>query len=680
MVRAALVTSIAALSLVASPAHAQSRDDGATTIRTDPLRDARRAVEDSVRSGTVVDLDRSGRGANAIAPLLDEAPGLHPRSTGDGLAPTFVSMRGAPSAQVSVAIDGVLLNDAFAPSVDLSMLPPAAFSRADIYRGAAPISLGMQGLGGTIDLRTRTLAPGSGASLAWVTAGGGSFGQRRAAAFVAGGRTLRGLALVSYRGTNGDFLFFDDNATPLDPRDDVADRTRRNAAGDSADTLLRACFDVFCIQALGAARWTGLAGPGSLQYQRTSLSQGRWNVRAFAPIRRGSLVIEPYASAQWRRDSYADPLREVGIGDATSGGLAVDGGVITRWRERIVDIEAIARVRHDQFDTSDGGASTGAANAARTSVLAGVELRARPVEGLEALGGFGFDALTDRSALRGVARSMALASPRFAVLASPWRFLSVRVGASILERAPSLIELYGLGEYLRSNSALVPESSATLDASVIVRGARGLVSGRLELGGFGRRAENLIVLTRTSALALKAFNLRGAEVFGFEAQGRVSVGSWFSLTASYAYTSAIATGFGEVDRKRVPNIPEHDASARAEGRWRWFRVSTELSAMAGLFFDSANLYAAPPRALWSASVGVDVPWVRGLSIDARATNLLDVREGFVTRPSGSVERAVVSDFAGFPLPSRGVYVSLSWTSDAPSAQREASLSPSARSR
>lgn len=676
--RPPLVASITALALVASSARAQSRDDGSTTIRTDPVRDARRVVEDSVRSGTVIDLGARGRSANAIAPLLDEAPGLHPRSTGDGLAPTFLTMRGAPSAQVSVAVDGVLLNDAFAPSVDVSLLPPAAFSRADVYRGAAPITLGMQGVGGTIDLRTRTFAGRDGRSAAWLTAGGGSFGQRRAAAFVAGGGFAHGLALVSYRGTNGDSLFFDDNATPLDPRDDNRDRVRRNAHGDSADALLRACAGVFCIQALGAARIAGLAGPGSLQYQHTYLTQGRWNVRAYAPVRRGGWAIEPYASAQWRRDSFADPSREVGIGDAQSGGWAIDAGATTRWRERVFDLEAIVRVRRDQFETSDGGAATGAASAARTSVLAGVELRARPIAAIEVLGGFGFEVLADSSLLRGTDRTRSLASPRFAVLAAPWRWLSIRVGASILERAPSLLELYGLGEYLRANTSLVPESSATIDAAVIVRGTRGIFSGRLEVGGFARRAENLIVLTRTSALALKAFNLRGAEVLGVEAQGRMTVGPWLSLTASYAYTSAIATGFGEVDRKRVPNIPEHDAYVRAEGHWRWFRVSTELSAIAGLYFDSANLYAAPARGLWSASAGVDVPWVRGLSIDVQGTNLLDVRDGCVTRASGLVERAVVSDFAGFPLPSRGVYVSVSWTSDVGHEQRAAS--PSSRRR
>lgn len=678
--RASLVTFAASLALATVSAKAQSRDEGSTTIRTDPVRDARRSVEDSVRSGTVVDLSVRGRNANAIAPLLDEAPGLHPRSTGDGLAPTFLSMRGAPSAQVSVAVDGVLLNDAFAPSVDVSLLPPAAFSRADVYRGAAPIALGMQGVGGAIDLRTRSFTGRDGRSAAWITAGGGSFGQRRAAAFVGGGGFANGLALVSYRGTQGDFLFFDDNATPLDERDDRRDRVRRNAQGDSADALLRACVGVFCIQALGAARIAGLAGPGSLQYQHTYLAQGRWNVRAYAPIRRGNFSVEPFASVQWRRDSFADPSREVGSGDAQAGGWAIDTGATARWRERWIDVEAIARVRRDQFETSDGGAASGAASATRTSVLGGVELRARPIEVIELLGGFGFDVLSDAAASRGADRARALASPRFAVLVSPWRWLSLRVGGSILERAPSLIELYGLGEYLRSNTTLVPESSATLDAAVIVRATRGLFTGRLEVGGFARRADNLIVLTRTSALALKAFNLRGAEVLGFEAQGRLSVGAWLSLTASYAYTSAIATGFGEVDRKRVPNIPEHDAFVRAEGRWRWFRVSSELSAIAGLYFDSANLYAAPPRALWSASAGVEVPWVRGLSIDVQGTNLLDVREGCITRPSGVVERSVVSDFAGFPLPSRGVYVSVSWTSDATQGTASPPSRPAPRSR
>ena len=159
---------------------------------------------------------------------------------GSGVRP-LLWLRGAPSTQGPVAVDGLVLTDAFSPSVDVSQLPPAAFARAEVHRGAAPIRLGLQGLGGVVELRTRPLGT---RSLAWLTAGGGSFAQRRVGAFVAGAAgtslPLRGLLTVSYRGSRGDFLFFDDGATQLDPRDDVRDRVRANAHGDSLRVTGRA--------------------------------------------------------------------------------------------------------------------------------------------------------------------------------------------------------------------------------------------------------------------------------------------------------------------------------------------------------------------------------------------------------------------------------------------------------
>ncbi len=655
-----------AVTSVAGRARAQTRPraEGSVTIRGPATSPTRSAVEDGPLAATVIALDRAGRQAASLAPLLDEAPGLHPRSAGDALATTYLSLRGAPSAQVTVAIDGLVLNDAFSPSVDVSQLPPAAFARAEIHRGAAPIRLGLQGLGGVVELRTRALER---RSLAWASAGGGSFAQRRASAFVAGTTgtpvPLRGLLTVSYRGSRGDFLFFDDGATPLDPRDDARDRVRANAHGDALDVLGRAGVGPLELTVLGGARWAGLPGPGSLQYLDTYLSQGRWLARVSAPLHRGALRVEPWASAQTRSDRFGDPRGEASSSGARSGGAVLEAGLQALWREEGLSAEAIARARLDRFTTSDGGGGAPGAQAERRSALAGLELDATPHASVRLRGGIALDALEDRSSLRGASVSRVLASPRFAAQWTPRAGLSVRLGASVLERAPSLIEQYGLGEFLRANEELRAESSQTVEGSIIARGTRAGLSGRVELGAFARRATDLIVLTRTSALAMKALNVGSARVVGLEASLRGSIREGVSATVSYAFTHARGTyGLGR-DETAVPNIPAHDVFARVEGRWRWLRGSVEISALSGMFFDPANVYAAPARALLGATVGARVPWVRGLSIEASGTNLLDVREGLVQSPGGRSERAAVSDFVGFPLPSRSVYLWASWSTD-----------------
>lgn len=654
MSRASLISLTLALSLVAPRARAQS-DEGAT-VRGDAVERARREVEDGARSGTVVDLRERGRVAPSLTTLLDEAPSVHARSTGDGLAPSFVSMRGAPTAQVTIAVDGVVLNDAFAPTVDLSQLAPAAFSRADVYRGAAPLRLGMQGLGGVIELHTRESSTRPGA---WVSAGGGSFAQRRASAMVSGGRFVRGLLALSYRGTQGDYLFFDDNATPSNLSDDTADRVRRNAGGDALDGLFRACVGPVCLTALGDARFAGQPGPGSLQYQRTYTAQGRWLARIDATLRRESLRVVPYATLQWRRDSFGDPMRELAPTGAQAGGFAFEAGANASVRYDALTIEAVARARYDRFETSDGGAATGAARASRTSLLAGIEAHGRAHPRLLLTGGLGFDAIDDRPELRGTARARSLISPRIAARwdALPW--LSIRASGAVLERAPSLIELYGLGEYLRSNSTLESESSVNGDLAMIAQWTWRSLRARVEAGAFVRRADRLIVLTRTSALAVKALNVNAVDVWGLESQARLQCASWLSLLVSYTYTHATQ----RTSATRVPNVPEHDVFARLDARWRWVRAGLDASGVTGLYFDSANSFPSPARLMLGASIGLEIPWVRGLSIEAQGSNLLDVRDGLVSYPSGRVERVAASDFGGFPLPSRAVYFSLSWTLD-----------------
>ncbi|MDP3277660.1 MAG: TonB-dependent receptor [Deltaproteobacteria bacterium] len=645
--------------------HDPDDDPAGVTVRADRLR--RRAIEDRLYSATVVDLAQRGRTAPAVTALLDEAVGVHTRSTGDGLAPSFVSMRGAPTSQVTVALDGVVLNDAVSPTLDLSQLAPALLSRADIYRGPAPLRLGMQGMGGTIELHTRELST---RSLGWLSAGYGAFDQRRISALVSG-RTasISSMVSVSYRGTSGTSRYFDDGATPFDLRDDRPDQIRRNAHADALDLLSRVCVSQVCLTGVASARTGGLPGPGSPSYARTYLTQGRGLLHLGSVLHRGPLRVAPHVSLQLRRDVYGDPARELGGTGALTAGLAPELGGTLSVQEGPTRVALVLRARLDDFATSNGGGGAGASRNARWSGLAGAELESQL--GAWLLGaGVGVEAQSDQSYGGHTATQRMLLSPRVALRwsATPW--LAVRAQAAVLERAPSLVELYGVGEYLRANPQLVQESSASVEGAVVASLRARPVHLRLELGGFVRHARDLIVLTRTSALALKALNLRGASIRGLEAQMRMTLTSRAEITASYAWTLATHQSFGASDGQRVPNVPEHDLFVRTALRAGAWSLESSFGYVAGLFFDSANLSPSPARALLGAAIHVDIHWIRGMSAALEASNLLDARSGEITVAS-TVTRAAIADFVGYPIASRSVYFSLSWDIDpAPSSPQQ----------
>jgi hypothetical protein len=243
--------------------------------------------EAGVRFATSIDLRDRARAAESVGDLLLDAPGLQLRRMGDGFAAQRVSLRGAPAAHVLLVLDGVVLNSAASDEVDPSLLPPAVLARAEVYRGAVPLRFGHGGLGGAVALTTRAIPA---RPTAWAGAGGGSFGARRAGVFVAGrSGAAQGLFALSYRGTQGDFGYYDTRGTD-DPRDD-GEAARTNNASDAVDLFGRFCAgaapsaEAPCVQVLAGYRRRGLAGVAGYPTEGPFSEQRRVMVRAGATLR-----------------------------------------------------------------------------------------------------------------------------------------------------------------------------------------------------------------------------------------------------------------------------------------------------------------------------------------------------------------------------------------------------------
>ena len=644
-----------------SPAlvRAQAADPHEATVRG---RSERERIESTSRFATAVDLTERGAVAESVGELLDEAPGLQVRRTGDGFSPQTVTLRGAPGAHVTVALDGVVLNDAASDGVDLSLVPPALFERVDVYRGAVPLRLGVAGLGGALELVTRRPDARANAQL---TLAYGSFGARRAAALVsARDARVEALAAVGYRGTDGDFTFYNDRGTPRLPGVITA---RRNAAADAIDVLARACLrsrdDARGPCALVMAGWREreVPGPGSAQADGPYTTQGRVLARLSWPLRAGAWRGELWAATVQRADLFANvgptPVLNTERYVARSSHGSLEAGLTGRYTRGRLALEPVVRVRREVF--SGSVFAQGDLDASRLSALLGAEAEVR-VGPVRVTPGVGAEWMRDAGATGAGAR--ALFSARVGAQWSAHPNLELRANGGYFERAPTLPELLGDRGFLRANAALRPERALNVDAGVVARGAPGRWRLRLEVAAYFRDVRDLIALVQVNRARFQPFNLGAATVRGVEVQGRAQWGEGLQAVVSYAFTDArLGEAAGSIAGLRVPGVPEHDLYASVGGRWGIgpagvLSASANVSYVSSQYLDEANLESAtvPARTLVGASLGYTPAFASWLTVGITANNLLDARTVSRTLLDGSEAVVPVQDFSGYPLPGRVV--------------------------
>lgn len=133
---------------------------------------------------TVLDGDElRSRGVRFVSDALREVPGFMLVRTGSYGAVTSAFLRGGESDFVKVLLDGIPLN-APGGSLNLSDLSLDNIDRIEVVRGPASVLYGADAMSGVVQLFTKQ---GGGRPHGTASAGGGTFGNRDAAAEVAAG-------------------------------------------------------------------------------------------------------------------------------------------------------------------------------------------------------------------------------------------------------------------------------------------------------------------------------------------------------------------------------------------------------------------------------------------------------------------------------------------------------------
>ncbi|HTM22839.1 MAG TPA: TonB-dependent receptor, partial [Kofleriaceae bacterium] len=551
--------------------------------------------------------------------------------------------------------------------------------------------LGGAALGGALDLITR-VGPAPDGHRLRLDVGGGSFGARHLGARWVDGRADGSLGwhlAARYAGATGDYPYFDDRGTNLNQSDDAI-VTRSNNGHDQIDLVARVAGGGAGTRARGGLRATarrqGVPGSGSVQSMTASLDSAG-AVADGAIDRQGLTGSDRLAggAAGWLSaevQEYRDLDGEIGLsaqhlryrilatglrthlGWAAPGGhrisAAVDGGL--DW--------------FAQTDLTDGGTArghglrlSGGAAAADDWRLAGDRIVLQPALRVDLLrtnplGGADPD-------LAEPTRTEAHPSPRLAARAALAPALAIKASAGRYFRAPTVVELYGDRGWLVGNPALRAETGENADLGLVWAPDRRLgAADRLyaEVAGFAARPRDTIVYVPTAGLAAAPLNLGGARILGVEAAASARLGAVATLTANYTLLDTRQrSSTPSYDGRRLPQRPRHQLYARVDAArrvgHRLLVVWTDASLIAGNYLDPGNVSPVPARRLLGA--GIKVEPIPDLLLGIEVANLTDERIESIgldppPRPDLTEVPRAISDFFGYPLPGRAIYVRAEW--------------------
>ncbi len=662
------------------------------------------------RSGfaTRVRVDQRAGETLPLAEALAETVGVHVRSLGGLGGFSSISVRGAPSGQTAVFIDGVPLARLGSASSDLGRFSLDSFSLIQLHRGAVPATLGGATQASALELVTELGPPPDGHPLL-LSVGSGSFGTRHLRARWLGGNrsdddpggNATGLHLgLGYAGSDGDFVYFNDNGTNLNRSDDRF-VTRHNNGFDRVDGVARAQIRrrAWSLSGGGRTSWKrqGVPGSGSVQSATTSLTA--WSQMVDVAAARSGAFGRPALDARaaghalLEFERYRDPNGEIGLGVQDrryiTAAAGATGGVSAALSPAHIT-RAGAEARVELFTDTDLAPQAGSSRSVR---LRGTRLELagtlshtfrllRPAGGERAR--LEPAVRLDLSRTRPIAdpgdgvpgadpspRIDLRATPRAAMWLAATADLSVKASAGGYRRAPTAIELYGDRGTLVGNPDLRAETGESADLGLVwaPAGPLGPLDRLyLEAAGFAARSRDTIVWTPTAAQVTRPQNLGGAIVGGGELVASTRALRALTVTADYTLmASRQRDTLASYEGKELPQRPRHQLHGRADLAGRaashLFVLFGDAALVSGNQLDPANLNQVPARVLFGAGVKLEI--APGLLAALEAKNLADARVESIPldpppRPDLTRAPRAVSDFFGYPLPGRAFYLTLQW--------------------
>lgn len=677
-----------ALAVLLIANHSAQAQGFATTVRGANLRDDAAAVSQ-------IDLGLPGeRGApsaykTSLAQVLAGQPGVQLRSAGGLGQWSGAILRGADASQVAIFIDGVPLQRGGQSAVDLSQLPVDGIERVEIYRSLPPIEVGLDAIGGAINLISRR---GRSGRNTFGVLGAGSFGLRKVTAgHSSESGALRTAATVSYQGATGDFPYLSDGGLMYSGR--LVELIRRNDDFDQISLDLRVSYETaqhgFFVATHGLLKGQGVAGIGQAAAQpgqpRLQLGRALLSAGGYRSLRDGRVRLSSDAhvlvEGSRLRDLEIVPAsnyEQLGLQTGVRAVAALAGRAQSQLGIPLRRFQLLVDGRYERATSSDlcpaprrdcGQATPTASQRLRLQLGAGGDLRF--AEDL-LLVQPGLHLLLARSSLRPLAGSPAadevfdgdalFLAPRVATRLRLSRTVLLRFGGGRFVRLPTFLELFGDRAFFRPNLDLRPESAWIVElGGRLATEPRPWLGLQLEAHAFARQIDDLIDVIRDGA-TLRARNVGQAITAGVEAELGLRLSEFFNLQATYTFLHARdETDVPGRGGNRLPGRPAHTLFVRGEVSYRSLRLAYELDYRSAIFLDPANGRERPGRLLHALALHSGPLGRTQVTLGVEIRNLTDLRSVEIVLPLSNPGRREVplSDLYDYPLPGRALYGTLS---------------------
>lgn len=663
----------AALAMSSTSAHAQYHSETrAETAREETHAEGRRHVRD---------LDSSFSGQADVADALERLPEVRIRRSGSLNGPAYLSIRAAEPQSVAVFLEGIPLNGGNQSSVSLNMVLPELLQSVEVYRSNAPLALGSYLPGGAVNLRLRdSRAPGVSASI-----GGGSFGSGKLGVMgTHRGETSRTLIALAWRGSRGDFTFFNNNGTDFNTGDDNPRERRINNKSHEASLLFHheervgpwrlsvlSLTDVldYGIPGLESAqashahgtRYTQIIGVNA---ERRGLQQGRLD-----------LLLQSSMMARQRR--YDDRAGEVGLGsqDRMVGEMQGTAALLASWwlpKNNVIRLRGHIVAEH--YGPRDRIGRLNLEAARRVTPQLSIGWGWRTDNDLLALN-------ADVRALGWFERTAGRATPALQLGASTEHLIAGQVGAvlqpirgdvhgltlfayaSRTGRAPDFDERFGDNGSSTGNPDLTPESQWQIEAGFAHEAEWDDVTVRYQAAGFRQWRENAIEYFSTPLGVAIPNNVLGARITGIEAMVSVDsphVGGNLSLT--HLRTKNLSTN-AQIDGNALPWRSPWSVDGTLYVAFHGVRMAWQSGWDDRYYADARNRRSYPSRWLNDLSLRVRARAYDALEFTVEMRNVGNLRTAETTIRNGGRDVRVdrpIADYRGYPLPGRAVYGTVTW--------------------
>ena len=666
--RASCALLVLTIGLVGS-AHGQSGSAAQDSLRFYELseivvgdeRDAQRAARTgSARRVPLADIVRAD--ASDVAGLTRLIPSAHLQTNSRG--ESLIYVRNAGERQVSVFLDGALLNVPWDHRVDLSAVPASVLGGLQVIQGASSVLYGTNVLGGAVNLSTRSME-GEGAHSELIGVGGSGgylrmdgMHQRRK------GRTSV-LAAAGYNRTDG---------TPLGSNADLPfgqsgtvlrDNTDRRIAHGFARATRSLERGLIGFSVLHVDAQKGVAPEGHLDPSVESVRYWRYpdwrttlvsanallepsdkvSVRAATWVSEFSQRIDQYPSIGFSgvEEQQQDVDRTLGARVTAERSLgrgvvrgALHGLLSTHRQQDSVleqgDLRAAPREVYRQATGSSGlelGTPLGTTGRTRFVVGGNLDLFAMP----ETAGKPGPGTFVAWGATSGIERDLTAATQFRASIGRKVRF-------------PTMRELFGTAlDRFVVNEDLRPESALLVDAGL----HQTLEDGAAELTLFLNRTWDTIDQENVDVNGQRLrrrINLEGSRVIGLEVLGQKSVRG---VDVEGALTFSRPLVLGQTGRSRLTEKPEVLG-----------RGALRHSPRRGVSIGAEVVYTGRAYGLNPANQLEKLPQVLQINVRASARRYTSARvfvEGFV-RADNLTDRSVFPQL-GLPGPGRSLQLGVS---------------------